>query len=599
MEIIGANDQPTGNNVTINQVTVNGSNALVPLIEGLGVSSAVPGVDPDEDSVQYVLAPSSNVTNGQFQFQADGTFVFVPDNDYFGEQEFKYYVKDQTGIEQGPYTVKIVIRENPDIDGVPSVLEMLGTDAGDVNGDGVPDRKQNNITTFPVTSFAAFQAGLAWASDSTKPKPSPSNIGSLLIGYVPSGNKSLKDTSLKMDPFAKFSNVSLDQKPTITDSLPAVKAFATDVYNFQIEPMYGQHLTDMDGDSTNGKQTRVVLNFPIGIKATTYLKKNKLGKWFSFLDDQKLETWDEGATLISLDRDSTTIERIILTLKDGGLGDFDGIVNDTIVDPGALGEMNPIVIGLNIGQYNEGKAAGSFLHDINDANSGVDKDAEGQRLIYEFVANTDSLIKKALLVDSLTGNISVKNKDDFDFEVFVNANGIAKMNFTISATDINKNSDTANFSLELLNIDEYPKILNGRNLSFTEKDSVIIPVVQVKALPDYQDITTFEILNELDASSFNINSTSGIVKFNNSPIYKIKNSYQFAIKALDNLGHTDTAHFSVAIIPLPPAPVIGDTAIYKLNAITAPTTFTTLVTPPTGGAEIRWRFAETPAKIAR
>jgi hypothetical protein len=429
LEIIGANDQPTGNNVTINQVTVNGSNALVPLIEGLGVSSAVPGIDPDADSIQYVLDPTSNVANGQFQFQNDGSFVFVPDNDYFGEQEFKYFVKDQTGVEQGPYIVKIVIRENPDIDGVPSVLEMLGADGGDVNGDGVPDRKQNNITTFPITSFADFQAGLAWASDSTKPKPPASNVGSLLIGYIPADIANLKDTSLKMDPFAKFSNVALDPKPSTIDTTSAVKGFATDVYSFQVEPMFGRQLTDLDGDASNGKQTRVILNFPRGIKATTYLKKNKSGQWFSFLDDQKLETWDEGATLINLDNDSSTIERIILTLKDGGLGDYDGLVNDTIVDPGALGEMNPLIRGVNLGAFNEGRATNTLLHDINDANSGKDEDAEGQSLFYLFAPNTDSLITKAISLDSLTGKLTVKNKDDFDFEVF-EKNGKAIVQFS-------------------------------------------------------------------------------------------------------------------------------------------------------------------------
>jgi len=590
LEIIGANDQPTGNNVTINQVTVSGSNALVPLIEGLGVSSAVPGVDPDADSIQYVLAPSSNVQNGQFQFQPDGTFVFVPDNDYFGEQSFQYYVKDQSGIQQGPYTVKIVIRENPDVDGVPSLLEMLGTDNGDVNGDGIPDRKQNNITTFPITSFADFQAGLAWANDTTLPKPSNSNVGSLLIGFMPDGVTNLKDTSLKLDPYAKFSNVALTPKPTSIDTSSAVKGFATDVYSFQIEPVYGRHLTDMDGDSTNGKQTRFILNFPRGIKATTYLKKNRAGQWFSFLDDQKLDTWDEGATLINLDNDPSTIERIILTIKDGGIGDYDGIVNDTIVDPGALGEMNPLIRGVNLGAYNEGKATAFLLHDINDANSGIDKDAEGQPLFYRFAPNTDTLITKAIALDSLTGKLTVKNKDDFDFEAFVN-NGQALLQFNVLANDPNNNSSTATYTLGILNVDEYPKILNGRSLTFVEKDSVSKPVVTIKALPDYQDITTFEILNEGDGTSFNVNKNTGVIKFNITPVFKTKENYRFSIKALDNVGHTDTAHFNVVIIPLPPAPVIGDTAVYKLNATSAPSSFITLVSQPVDGALIRWHFA--------
>jgi len=111
-------------------------------------------------------------------------------------------------------------------------------------------------------------------------------------------------------------------------------------------------------------------------------------------------------------------------------------------------------------------------------------------------------------------------------------------------------------------------------------------------LPDYQDVTTFQILNQNDYSSFNIIATTGVVKFNVSPNYKLKNEYQLVVKAIDNLGNTDTAHFKVTIIPLPPEPVKGDTAVYKLNADSAPSTFATLVTQPKDGAEIRWRFAE-------
>jgi len=558
LQIIGANDQPVGNNVTINQVSVNGSNALVPLIEGLGVSSAVPGVDPEDDLVSYVLDSTSSVANGQFQFQADGTFVFVPDNDYFGEQAFNYFVKDQTGVLQGPYLVKIVIRENPDIDGVPSVLEMLGTDAGDVNGDGVPDRKQNNITTFPITSFADFQAGLDWANDTTKVKPSASNIGSLLIGFLPNGTGSLKDTSLKMDPFAKFSNISLTQKPTNVDSSTK---FNSDVYSFQIEPMFGRQLTDLDGDSTNGKQTRVILNFPRGIKVTTYLKKNVSGKWFSFLDDQKLSTWDEGATLINLDNDTSTIERIILTIKDGGIGDYDGIVNDTIVDPGAVGFIAPVIEDATLAPKREGLAAGTVLYNINEMSTGTDKDLEGQALTYKIAAGTDASILAAVEVDSKTGQLLVKNADAFDFETF-EQNGIATFSLNITATDISGFSSTAKLNVQIFNIDEFPRIINDTSFNYNENQPITVAVTKISALPDYQDVTTFSILPGYNASDFSINNTTGVLTFKNSPNYEANKKYQLDIQAIDMRGNTYHNLYSIYILDVNEAPyelkLVGD-----------------------------------------
>jgi gliding motility-associated-like protein len=550
LEIIGANDQPTGNNVSINQVSVNGSNALVPLIEGLGVSSSVPGVDLDDDLVSYVLDPTSAVANGQFQFQTDGSFVFVPDNDYFGEQSFNYFVKDQTGILQGPYLVKIVIRENPDIDGVPSVLEMLGTDGGDVNGDGVPDRKQNNITTFPITSYADFQAGLDWANDTTKVKPSASNIGSLLIGFIPNGTGSLKDTSLKLDPFAKFSNVSLMQKPTNVDS---TTKFNSDVYSFQIEPMFGRQLTDLDGDSTNGKQTRVILNFPRGVKATTYLKKNTSGKWFSFLDDQNLSTWDEGATLVNLDNDTSTIERIILTIKDGGIGDYDGIVNDTIVDPGALGFIAPVIEDAILAPKREGLAAGTVLYNINEMSTGADTDLEGQALSYKIAAGTDAAILAAVRVDSITGQLQVKNVDAFDFETF-EQNGIAKFSLYVTAKDISGFTSTAKFIVQILNVDEFPRIINDTSFYYYENQPVSVPVTKISALPDYQDVTTYSILPGYNAADFSINNSTGVLSFKNSPNYEANKKYQLDIQAIDMRGNTYHNLYSIYILDVNEAP---------------------------------------------
>ena len=89
--------------------------------------------------------------------------------------------------------------------------------------------------------------------------PSASNIGSLLIGFIPNGTGSLKDTSLKLDPFAKFSNVSLAQKPTNVDS---TTKFNSDVYSFQIEPMFGKAINRLRWRLNERKANQGYSKFP-------------------------------------------------------------------------------------------------------------------------------------------------------------------------------------------------------------------------------------------------------------------------------------------------------------------------------------------------
>jgi gliding motility-associated-like protein len=361
-----------------------------------------------------------------------------------------------------------------------------------------------------------------------------------------------------MDPYAKFSNISLTKKPTNVDSSII---FSSDVYNFQIEPSFGRQLTDLDGNSTNGKQTRVILNFPKGIKSSSYLKKNKSGNWFSFLDDQNLSTWDEGATLINLDNDSSTIERIILTIKDGGLGDFDGIVNDTIVDPGALGFIAPKIQNVTLAPMREGLGAGTVLYDINEVSTGTDFDLEGQTISYKIVAGTDTAIVAAVEVDAKTGKLKVRNSDAFDFEVF-EKNGLAKFSVFVTATDISGNSSTAKINLEILNIDEFPRIINDTIFYHNENLPIGTAVTKISTIPDFQDFSKFSILPGYNAVELNIDSVTGVLTFKNSPNYEAKRKYQLDIQAIDVKGNTYNNLYSIYILDVNEPPyglrIIGD-----------------------------------------
>ncbi len=555
LNIIGANDQPTGSAVTLNQVVINGQNMGIPLTEGVGVSTNVPGIDPDDDSVTYTLDQNSSVSNGQFVFNPDGSFNFLPDANYYGEQEFDYYIKDQSGVLNGPYKVKIVIAENPDIDGIPSKLEEVAPNGGDVNGDGIPDRKQNNITNVPLGSFADYQAGIDWANGVPgATRPSTSKVGSLLIGSLPGGKSGLD--SLDLDPNAKFRNVALLPTPNIANT---DRQFSSDLYQFTIEGLLtnaadtlSPRLPLRDLDPTRpGLQVRAVLEFPVGMKGSTYLKQNKAGEWKSFKDDQNLATYDDGATLIDLDNDPSTIERIVLTFTDGAFGDKDTLVNNSISDPGGLGIIKPVIDDATLPTRAEGVATATALFNVFDRNSRLDVDEEGQKLYYTIDStNNSAAVRAAVKIDSLTGVISVRDAGGFDYESFVDANGLAKFNIVVKATDTDGNFDLATYTQTITNVDEYPRIISGKTVSYREKQPTTVAVIKVQTLPDYQDLTSFSILSGLDGAFFTIDPATGVLRFKNSPNYDDKPVYTLDIQSQDLSGKTDHAVFTVNIIDI-------------------------------------------------
>jgi gliding motility-associated-like protein len=557
LTILGANDQPSGNAMTVNQVTVNGQNMGIPLTEGVGISTNVPGSDPEDDTVIYTLSQSSQVSNGSFTFNTDGTFVFNPNPNYYGEQTFDYYVKDQSGVLNGPYQVKIVIAENPDIDGVPSKLEEIGMNGGDINDDGIPDRKQNNITQLPLGSYADYQAAMDWATGvSGSTMPATSSVGALLIGSIPSGSTGLDSNNLQLDTNAKFSNVALLPTPTAQQTTDPV-AFSSDLYQFTVEPMLNTSLTDLDPNRP-GLQTRVILQFPRGITGSTYLKRNAQNQWQSFKDDQNLATFDDGATLIDLDNNPATIERIVLTFTDGAFGDNDGIVDGKITDPGALGYVFPVINNVALGNFTEGLTANSILTNINDTSSLSDVDGEGQTLTYSLDASNSAAVLSAVEIDPTTGSLIVKNPAAFDFETF-QVNGLANFQVVVRATDSDANFDTGIVSFGITNVNEVPLITSGTTVSYTEMQPTTVPVFTVQTLPDYQDITTFSILPGLDGSSFVINNSTGLLTFVQSPVYNQKSVYRLDIQAIDNVGNTHHAVFTVNIVDVtaPLAPIVN------------------------------------------
>ena len=80
------------------------------------------------------------------------------------------------------------------------------------------------------------------------------------------------------------------------------------------------------------------------------------------------------------------------------------------------------------------------------------------------ISNSQNVLD-ALEIDAATGIISVKKSTSFDFEEFVNENGISKVSAIIRATDSNGNYDKATILFEILNVDELPIVVSDTQIS--------------------------------------------------------------------------------------------------------------------------------------
>ena len=95
--------------------------------------------DPDGDDLIYDTTPVSDPTNGFVAINPDGSFVYVPDAGYVGNDQFTYEVCDPAGLcDQAVAT--ITIESNP----CPEESVSGNADAYDTNGTGVQN-PQNSL----------------------------------------------------------------------------------------------------------------------------------------------------------------------------------------------------------------------------------------------------------------------------------------------------------------------------------------------------------------------------------------------------------------------------------------------------------------------
>lgn len=118
------------------------------------------------------------------------------------------------------------------------------------------------------------------------------------------------------------------------------------MFAFTVLPREGSVLADSD-PVREGLQVQTIISLPRGFKADAFLKFNAATQsWYNYANPAAYNGSVDGAALRDTNGDGL-IDRIVITVTDGGIGDEDGKVNGMIVDPGMLadtGSRSPLTI---------------------------------------------------------------------------------------------------------------------------------------------------------------------------------------------------------------------------------------------------------------
>ena len=491
---------------------------------------------------------------GRLIFEDDGTFEFIPDRNFYGDVLFQYYIvtNNTTNQEQkrfGPVTVDVVIAEIADEDGIPTVLEELFS-SNDIDGDGVPDRKADHIVAFPMRSAEEFNSAMEWANDinSEEPAPEPESMGSIVVGQPND------EGGIDSDNSTKLAGVSIIEKPEV-DPYEAKSAYVQDPIKFSLKSS-GNNFKDIDNDPSNGTQIRLTVDLPEPIKGKSFLKINSLGQSFEYLDDQDLDTYDEGATLIDEDNDGY-IEKVILTITDNGMGDNDKRIGK-IDDPGAIATFVPVVQNTIVGPFEENLVTTELIFDFYDSSTNKDIDRDFQQIEYSISNRNSNEIIQSFRIDNLTGKLYSDDNIAWDFEINVDDEGNSSFDVIIEAKDEDNNIDLAAIEIKLLNINEPPEIISDSIYSFDENTNVETVVFNVEAKFDYDDINKFNLKSIKDYEFFNIDVNSGEVYFNESPDYETKLEYNITVLVEDSFGLVDEMDVQILINDIDEVPPVID-----------------------------------------
>ena len=129
------------------------------------------------------------------------------------------------------------------------------------------------------------------------------------------------------------------------------------------------------------------------------------------------------------------------------------------------------------------------------------------------------------ILNSVTGELTFKAAPDFEQPIDADGNNYYEVeitaydNFGEPATTTLRGTTISTLNIEVTNVNEAPIIASGTTANFDENGIGIVYTVTATD-PDAGTNLTYTLDNNLDASLFNINATTGAITFKNAPDFE-------------------------------------------------------------------------------
>jgi len=201
----------------------------------------------------------------------------------------------------------------------------------------------------------------------------------------------------------------------------------------------------------------------------------------------------------------------------------------------------------NILSLNENSASGTFVYDVNDNNTGNDKDPGNNNLTYTIISGNSS---GAFVIDAATGIISVTDGSKLDFET--------TPSFTlIIRADNGTVTDDASITINLINLNDNNPVSSDDNYSLNEGTTLVIPSPGVLTNDTDADGNTLSAIKVTDPlhGTLTLNADGSLTYINNGDESA---SDSFTYKAFDGLNYGNIASVNFTINPVNDPPEVSD-----------------------------------------
>ena len=236
---------------------------------------------------------------------------------------------------------------------------------------------------------------------------------------------------------------------------------------------------------------------------------------------------NEDTATPSFTPDSLGDYNLELIVNDGESNSFPSDIKITAIENDTT---DPIFTSSNAVSVNENQLSAITL---------VANDNTGQ--VQYSIAGGDA---SSFTVNSGTGVVVFKTAPDFETQ--------SSYSFTATATDPSGNTATQEVTITIIDLLE-----GGSDTTdpiFTSNNAVSVNENQLNAITLVANDNSGQVQYSIaggDASSFTVNSGTGVVVFKTAPDFETQSSYSFTATATDPSGNTATQEVTITIIDLP------------------------------------------------